>query len=379
MSKYTNEQKEKALELYASGVSVASVVKECKIPRSTVYGWISAENLNGNDELAFTPKNFRMLKTKADKLEQIVAVLKSSDCTLNAPLHEKLKVIKKLYGQYSVHILCEAFSVSRGTFYNYLLRNKNENTTYAKRREVFSKLVKDVHDEFNQILGAKKITAVLNELGHRTTEKYVRSIMQDMGLASIRQGAKAFYHKEQSKAKNHLNQNFKVDTPNEVWVSDVSFFHLHKHTYYICVIIDLFARKVVSHKVSHKNSTQLTKSTFKQAYLTRKPKDGLIFHTDQGSNYRSFTFMSYLKELGVTQSFSRAHIPYDNSVAEAFFSSLKQEDLYRHKFKTEKDFRKAVDEYIVFYNTKRPHTYNKNKTPVKVEDEFYSNNEKNSQ
>lgn len=120
------------------------------------------------------------------------------------------------------------------------------------------------------------------------------------------------------------------------------------------------------------HSTQLVKSTFRQAYETRQPQQNLIFHSDRGTNYRSYSFCSYLKSLHVEQSFSRTHTPYDNSVIESFFSSMKREELYRTKYRSEYELRKAIDDYVTFYNTKRPHSKNQNKTPMVKEKEYYS-------
>lgn len=192
-----------------------------------------------------------------------------------------------------------------------------------------------------------------------------------MGLISIRQDAKSIYDKEQRKFKNRLNQQFNVSNPDDVWVSDVTYFRLNGKNFYICAIIDLYARKVVAYKIGTKNSTQLVKSTFKTAYELRRPDNSLIFHTDRGSNYRSKSFCDYVKSLEVTQSFSRAYLPYDNSVMESFFSSLKREELYRTKYRSEKELRTDVDKYMNFYNEKRPHAKNGYKTPAKKEAEYY--------
>lgn len=115
------------------------------------------------------------------------------------------------------------------------------------------------------------------------------------------------------------------------------------------------------------------KSTFKDAYESRQPKGAIIFHSDRGGNYRSKTFCNYLKSLNITQSFSRAYTPYDNSVVESFFSSLKREELYRTKYRSDKEFKKAVADYMVFYNTQRPHSNNNYRTPDAKEAEYYSN------
>ena len=143
----------------------------------------------------------------------------------------------------------------------------------------------------------------------------------------------------------------------------------------IVVFIDLYARKVISYKIGKINSTQLVKSTFKVAYKARKPSNTLIFHTDRGSNYISKGLNDYLKSLQITHSFSRAYIPYDNSVMESFFASLKREELYRKKYRSEKEFYKAVGDYIEFYNEQRPHAKLQYKTPNQKEREYKEKSE----
>ena len=135
-------------------------------------------------------------------------------------------------------------------------------------------------------------------------------------------------------------------------------------------MIDLFARKVVAYKTGYRNSTQLLKATVKQAVEKRNPSKGMILHTDRGGNYRSKAFAEYLKSVGIVHSFSRAYVPYDNSVVESFFSNLKREELYRTKYHSERELRKAIDDYMVFYTEKRPHAKLKYKTPNQKELEY---------
>ncbi len=149
-------------------------------------------------------------------------------------------------------------------------------------------------------------------------------------------------------------------------------FRLKEKNFYICVILDLYSRAVVGYKIGIKNSTQLTKSTFKTAYINRQPQSGLMFHSDNGGNYCCKTFQTYLIKLNVEQSFSRPYVPYDNSVMESFFSSMKREELYRRKFKSENEFHKSVDEYIIFYNEKRPYYQNIYRTTFNKEQDYYA-------
>ena len=196
--------------------------------------------------------------------------------------------------------------------------------------------------------------------------------MHQNGLFSIRACAKTLYKQQLERKNNILQQQFHVSRPNEVWVSDVTYFSVFNRMYYICVIIDLYARKVIAYKISKHNSTQLTKATVKSAYETRMPIGELLFHSDQGCNYTSNQFRKYLKSINIKQSFSNPGMPYDNSVMESFFGSFKREALYRYHFKTEKDFFRGVDTYMAFYNERRPHSVLMNQTPSKFEANYYN-------
>ncbi len=376
--KYSPELRAAAIKSHLTdGQSIAQISLNAGVPRSTLYNWIQQhrEKLQSQKDHSqpVTLQNIHRLEAKIQRLEGIVSILKTVQCTVHAPLLDRLNAIEQLQGQYSIHMLCEAMDVPRGTFYNHIFRNKRDNTWYAKRREELRLQIQKIYDDSKQIFGAQKIAAVLRNKGIKTSERLVRELMQDMCLVSIRQDAKCLYDKEITRYKNHVNQQFDVKRPNQVWVSDVTQFRYNQKSYYICVIVDLFARKVLSYKISQRNSVQLVKLTFRQAYDNRRPDTSLIFHTDRGSNYRSNAFCDYLKKLGVTQSFSRAHVPYDNSVMESFFASMKREELYRTKYRSEREFKEAINSYIEFYNDKRPHAKLKYKTPNQKETEYIGN------
>ncbi len=125
----------------------------------------------------------------------------------------------------------------------------------------------------------------------------------------------------------------------------------------------------MAYKVSRRNSTQLITFTFRRAYASRKPGAGLIFHSDQGGQYTSYSFRSLLEKLQVTQSFSKSGRPHDNAVAESFFSTFKKEEFYHSNYRSEKEFHQGIDAYISFCSQKRPHTTLKNKTPEQLEND----------
>ena len=372
-SKFTNEEKQAILDRYISKAeSPTSIIKSVGISKSTFYKWLSDYRTEQAEakRKGLTLRNFNLLEAKVKRLEGIIEIIKKANVLPNAPLQQKLYAAEKLSVEYSVHMICDALDISRGTYYNHILRNKRDNTWYAKRREALRIQIQEVFDENSQIFGARKIAAILRNRGVKVSDEMVRELMKDMGLVSIRQEAKKLYTDDIKRHKNYLNQEFDPDAPNQVWVSDITYFKCNGKSYYICVIIDLYARKVIAYKAGKKNSTQLIKTTFRQAYENRQPSSSLIFHTDRGANYCSKTLNDYIKSLGITRSFSRPYVPYDNSVIESFFASLKREELYRKKYRTEGELFQALNDYMDFYNTRRPHAKIQYKTPEQKEREY---------
>lgn len=363
------EEKQALVSRYHAGESVAEICADTGVARSTFYTWIRPYTTTITDSgHVVSQQEFIKMKQRIRKLEQKVEILQKVSCTASAPLQEKLQELSKLYGQYSVHALCEALCVSRGTFYNHIFRRK-EVTAYDKRKSEMKKHIKAVFDESHQRFGANKIAAVLSTQGISTSSKYVRELMQEMGLQSITRYSKRDYQKGKRLAKkqNVLQRQFKADEPNRVWVSDVTCFKINDKYLYICVILDLFSRKVVAYRVSPKNSTYLITSTFRQAYQNRNAPQSLMFHSDQGAQYTSKTFCKLLRMNKVVQSFSAPGQPHDNAVMESFFSFMKREEIYRTHYKSEQQFAKSVDNYMEFYNTQRPHSTLNYKTPDQFE------------
>ena len=124
---------------------------------------------------------------------------------------------------------------------------------------------------------------------------------------------------ENGKNRNFLQQQFHTGQPNQIWVSDITAFKFGDKYYYLCAIIDLFSRKIISYRISQNSNTQLLTKTFKQAYSERKPERGLMFHSDRGTQYMSYTFVHLLEDFGVKQSFSRTARPHDNAVRRSVF------------------------------------------------------------
>lgn len=374
---YTSEQKQAIIERYISGgETYLQISEDTGIAKSTFYSWLKKYNIEKETAKKKTVnfRNFMLLENKVARLENMVDILKSVGGIEDIPLRKKLYIAERFYNEYSVHLICETLDIPRGTFYNHILRNKKDNTWYAKRKEELRIRIQEIYYENRQIFGADKIAAIMKNEGIVVSTEMVRKLMREMGIGSVRQSAKKLYENESKKHKNYVNQQFDTHAPNEVWVSDVTYFKFNEKAYYICVVIDLFSRKVISYKVGKKNSTQLVTSTLKMAYEERKPSSSLTYHTDRGFNFCSRGMAEYIKSIQITHSFSRPYVPYDNSVVESFFASLKREELYRTKYRSESEFMLAVSDYMDFFNTKRPHRKLQYRTPEQKEHDYALNN-----
>lgn len=301
-------------------------------------------------------------------------IIRQTEYLSNIPLQKKLATLEELYHRpgnpFSVHELCDALDVARGTFYNHIFR-KADRSQYQEEQAQLMLKVKQVFDDSEQRFGAEKIRIVLAESGIRVGKKRISAIMQKLGLCSVRTDAKKQFKRKQQYAKqNLLKREFSAEHPNQIWVSDITYFKVKSYWVCLCIILDLYSRKVIGWRVSKHMSTHLVTATFKTTYQERGRPQNLTFHSDRGSQYVSKTLTGLFQQYGVKQSFSATARPLDNAVAETFFSSFKREEAYRKDYTSEQHFRRSVEEYIWFYNEVRPHQMLNYKTPQAFEDAY---------
>ncbi len=155
---------------------------------------------------------------------------------------------------------------------------------------------------------------------------------------------------------NHLRQEFNQKPPDLVWASDFTYIKVNGLWYYLCIIMDLFSRKVISWGISGKPNVYLIIDVFKKAYEKRNAPYGLMFHSYRGSQYTAFAFRHLLDTLNVVQSFLKKGYPFDNACYESFFKYLKKEETNRRTYRSLEELKLSIFEYIEgYYNSKRPH------------------------
>ena len=155
---------------------------------------------------------------------------------------------------------------------------------------------------------------------------------------------------------NCLQQQFRPKAPNLVWASDFTYIKVNGKWYYLCIIMDLFSRKIIAWHISSRADVDFVTTTFQKAYTKRNAPCGLMFHSDRGSQYTAFSFRRLLDSLDIVQSFSKKGYPFDNACCECFFKYLKKEETNRRTYHTLQELHNSVFEYIEgFYNPRRPH------------------------
>ena len=150
-----------------------------------------------------------------------------------------------------------------------------------------------------------------------------------------------------------MNRDFKADRPNQKWVTDISYIPTKQGFLYLSVIRDLFDNSIIAYKTATQQTINLVLNTIRAAKRKEKVTGELQLHSDQGFQYTSLAYFNLTQSYGITQSMSRRGNPYDNALAENFFSILKTECIHRIKLQSFNEARRVIDEYIYFYNNQR--------------------------
>src|SRR5699024_901273 len=228
--------------------------------------------------------------------------------------------------QYPVHTLCEVLDVPRSTYYKSLTKTVSNRD---QENQQLTNRILEIHHESKRRYGAPKIHYLLNHEGYNVSLKRVQRLMKKAGIQSIT--VKKF-RPTPSKEKvverdNLLQRDFSTQAKNEKWVGDITYIHTLQHGWcYLASVMDLHTKKIVGFSFDRMITTDLIIKALQNAYHTQQPADGLIFHSDLGSQYTSDAFKKVIDEFGMTQSFSYKGSPYDNACIESFHAILKKEE-----------------------------------------------------
>lgn len=261
--------------------------------------------------------------------------------------------------------MCRFFEVSRSGYYGFVKRMDKP----AKDLEL-SDLIGECQQETKQTYGYRRVAIWLERRGIHHNPKTILRVMNKYSLLSVvRRRRYCNYSQALHRYENLLNRDFHADRPNQKWVTDISYIKTDQGFLYLSVIRDLYDRSIVAYKTSTVQNINLVLNTIRAAKRKEKVTGELQLHSDQGFQYTSQGYFKLTQSYHITPSMSRRGNPYDNALAENFFSILKTECIYRTKIKTFAEARRLIDDYIHFYNHQRIQLITK-LTPLELRSQF---------
>jgi putative transposase len=272
--------------------------------------------------------------------------------------------------KYAVAEMCSWLGVSKSGFYEW--RSRPESAT-VQRRAYLAELITQVFADSDETYGHRRIHAQLEREGERVSPELVRRIMRDQGLEPCQPRP---WRLGLTEAAAHLlpdlvARDFTADTPCEKMVGDITYIPTWEGWVYLATVIDCHTKGVIGWAMADNYQTPLIEEAIRMAVRNYPIKRGAIFHSDRGSNYTSAQFANTLRSLGIRQSVGRTGICYDNSMAESFFGTLKNERVHRVVYTTRRQAIADIAAYIELrYNSQRLHSGLDYKTPNEVYNEY---------
>jgi len=266
--------------------------------------------------------------------------------------------MENLCNDFPIVRMASALNVHRGGYYKW---TKHPITKRELENIELAKMIKRIFFEYKHRYGSPRISKELKEQGITCSKNRVCKLMKKENL--IPRARRKFKVTTDS---NHnlkispdlVKRDFNPSHPNKLWVSDLTYIRTRAGWLYLCVILDLFSRKVVGWSMDKKMKTSMFIKALDMAKENRSPNSSVIFHSDRGVQYASNAFRQRLTEYKMKQSMSRPGNCLDNAVAESFFHTLKVEEVYGQSYETRQEAKSCIFEYIeVFYNRKRRHSY----------------------
>ena len=235
-------------------------------------------------------------------------------------------------------------------------------------------LVREAHTASNGSAGARSVADIVSAQGTSLSRYRATRLMKQLGLVSCQLPKHAYKKadREHIEIPNHLDRQFQVTKPNQIWCGDVTYVWTGNRWAYLAVVIDLFARKAIGWSMSFSPDSALTGKALSMAFESRGKPKGLMFHSDQGCHYTSRRYRQLLWRYQIKQSLSRRGNCWDNSPMERFFRSLKTEWVPAAGYRNFAEAKTSITSYIVgYYSQVRPHQYNGGLTPNESERRYW--------
>jgi putative transposase len=270
--------------------------------------------------------------------------------------------------------MCRVLGVSPSGFWAWSKRPPSER---AQADAALTGEIRRIHVRSRGTYGVPRVHAELRYDGTRCSRKRVARLMRADGLAGVhrrRAVRTTVRDRDAAPAPDLVNRSFQASGPDRLWVADITYVPTWAGFLYVAVVVDVFSRLVVGWSMAGHMRTELILDALDMAISRRRPGDGLVHHSDRGTQYTSLAFGRRAREAGIALSMGSVGDAYDNAMAESFFASLETELLDRTGFRTRADARLAVFDYIeAFYNPIRRHSALAYLSPAEFERRYRSN------
>lgn len=280
----------------------------------------------------------------------------------------RYRCIHRRRHQHSIRMMCRLLQVSRSGYYDWSQRA--ESARSLRNREL-RLLIRRIYLESNGVYGARKVYRELLATGEDAGRHRVARLMREDGLKGCLKRRFRRLPKDASKhpiAANVLNQDFRADTRNQRWGSDITQLWTRQGWLYLSVVMDLYSRRIIGWAMDRRVGRHLAIDALTMALGYRQPQGPLLHHSDRGPQYTSDDFRDLLERNGIECSMSARGHCYDNAPLESFFALLKRERVRRRTYRTREEAKADVFDYIErFYNRKRSHSYLGYVSPVEYE------------
>ncbi|HFN5145127.1 TPA: IS3 family transposase [Escherichia coli] len=355
--------------------TVADAAKAMDVGLSTMTRWVKQlrDERQGKTPKAspITPEQIeiRKLRKKLQRIEMENEILKKG--VLRKAVRLRYAFIRDNTCCWPVRLLCRVLDVHPSGFYAWLQQ------PHSQRHQADLRLtgqIKQFWLESGCVYGYRKIHLDLRDSGQQCGVNRVWRLMKRVGIK-----AQVGYRSPRARkgeasimSPNRLQRQFNPDAPDERWVTDITYIRTHEGWLYLAVVVDLFSRKIIGWSMQSRMTKDIVLNALLMAVWRRNPEKQVLVHSDQGSQYTSHEWQSFLKSHRLEGSMSRRGNCHDNAVAESFFQLLKRERIKKKIYGTREEARSDIFDYIeMFYNSKRRHGSSEQMSPTEYENQYY--------
>ncbi len=284
--------------------------------------------------------------------------------------------------EYGVEPICEMLPIAPSTFYEHMARraDPDRRSARAKRDEELRPEIERIWKENRRAYGAHKVWKQFHREGEEVARCTVSRLMRDLGISGVVRGrrCKTTIPDDQADRPSDLvNRQFVTDRPNQLWVADLTYVWTWRGFVYVAFVIDVFSRKIVGWRVSNSLRTNLAMDALEQALHARTGLDGLIHHSDRGSQYLSIRYTERLAEAGIETSVGSVGDSYDNALAETIIGLFKTEEIHpKAPWKGIDAVEYATADWVDWYNNRRLFTAIGDIPPAELEAKYYLDQER---